>query len=80
MLTGLGTFAQPVLMHLDHKRKVVRKLWIRLKNLLHKEESVESTIDTSVEHVKELRRLCLEDEAKMREGHSSLAASEESLN
>ena len=39
-----------------------------------------SVIDTSAEHVKELRRLRLEDEAKMRERHSSSTASEENSN
>ena len=59
--------------------------------------SEEKTVDTSVEHVKELedellklrienaflkelRRLRLEDEAKMRERHESSAASGDSLN
>jgi len=65
------------------------------KNLNHSEEK--KTVDTSVEHVKELesellklrienaflkelRRLRLEDEAKMRDLHESSTASEDSLN
>ena len=40
----------------------------------------EPSVDTSAEHVKELRRLRLEDEAKMRERQKSLAASEDSSN
>ena len=40
----------------------------------------EPSVDTSAEHVKELRRLRLEDEAKMRERQESSSASEDGSN
>ena len=79
------------------QKKGRKKTLDKTKKPITKEETAENTIDTNVEHVKELkeellrlrienaflkelRRLRLEDEAKMREWHSSLAASEENSN
>ena len=79
------------------RKKGRKKTLNKLDNLTQNKSVEESSVDTSVEHVKELedellklrienaflkelRRLRLEDEAKMRERRSSSTASEETSN